>query len=189
MSSVDARQEVPEKVASLAAERGLGTLIDKRSSGNPIRSALTIVAVGTVAVVVSVALFALASSWRPLIWLAIPSLALGICAVGWFVVVLVRGFEAGYLYPGGMVYVRNGNARAATWAEMAEVEVQVFGGGTLFAGKTAAYVMKPTGQSPMRVNSTEVGLKDGEQDPVGAVILRLASEAGRPITQKLVGKK
>lgn len=62
---------------------------------------------------------------------------------------------------------------------MAEVEVQVFGGGTLFAGKTAAYVMKPTGQAPMRVNSTDVGLKDGEQDPVGAVILRLASEAGR----------
>ena len=189
-STSNPQQDIPPKVTALAEQRGLGTLIDQRSNGNPFKGALMALVAGVIGIVLSCGLFALAAEvWRPIKWIAIPSLAIGICAIGAAVVQLVRGFQAIYIYQRGVVYVRNGNARAATWDEVSEVEVQVIREGNLFAGKVSAYLVKPVNQPPMRVNSTDIVLPEGEQDPIGALLMRLASEAGRPVTTKLVGKK
>jgi hypothetical protein len=190
MSAAKAQQEVPPKVTILAAQHDLGALINQRSNGNPFKGALMALVGGVVAFLLSCGLFSLAAQvWRPIVWIAILALALGLCAIGWSVVALVRGSQAIYVYQGGVVYVRNGNARAAAWAEVREVEVQVIREGNLFAGKTSAYLVKPVNQAPMRVNSMDVVLSEGEQDPIGALLMRIASDAGRPVTRKLVGTK
>ena len=61
--------------------------------------------------------------------------------------------------------------------------------GNLFAGNISNYVVKPVGQAPMRVSAIDIALPDGERDPIGALLIRLANEAGRPVNQRLVGKK
>lgn len=191
MTSTDSvQQEIPSKVSMLADHRGLGSLIDHRSNGNPFKSSLKALVGGVVAILLSFGLFALAAAvWRPIMWIGVLLLAFGLCFLGWSVVTLVRGFQAIYVYQGGVVYLHNGNERAATWAEVSEVEVQVIREGNLFAGTTSAYLVKPVNQAPMRVNSMDIAMPKGEQDPIGALLMRLATEAGRPVNRKLVGKK
>lgn len=184
------QQDIPPKVTTLAEQRGLGVLIDQRSNGNPFKGFLYGLIGGIIGLALTYGLFALAAYlWRPIMWAGIAALAFAICAIAWSFIQLARGFQAIYIYQGGVVYVRNGRARAATWDEVSEVEVQVIREGNLFAGAITAYVVKPTNQPPMRVASIDIGLPEGEKDPIGQLLIRLANEAGRPVTQRLVGKR
>ncbi|MEU4420719.1 hypothetical protein AB0F81_08840 [Actinoplanes sp. NPDC024001] len=182
--------DVPEKVTTLVAERGLGAPVDQRSNGNPFKTAVMCAVAGVVLTAVAIGLFYLAGTyWRPLMWVAIVPLVFGLCSFGYIAVFLFRGFQATYLYENGVVYVHNGSARAATWADVEKVEVLVIREGNFMAGHISAYLVHPAGQRPMRVNSVSALLGAGEHDPFGAKIMELADAAGRPIYERLIGKR
>ncbi|MFB9316084.1 DUF6585 family protein [Cryptosporangium minutisporangium] len=190
MSTGTAEPKLPSQVAELAAQQGLGELIDQRSNGNPFKGAVMALAGGLLSTVLSCGVLALAAQTvKFLRVIAILLFAVGIVSVAWSVVMLFRGFQAIYVYQGGVVYTRNGKARAARWSDVSEVEVQVIREGNLFAGNISNYVVKPVGQAPMRVSAIDIALPDGERDPIGALLIRLANETGRPVSQRLVGKK
>ena len=74
------------------------------------------------------------------------------------VIVLVRGYQQTFLYQGGLVFVKNGSPRAATWSDVTGLEVLMFGEGSIFNGKTSAYLVKLSNGAPMRVGSSEIAL-------------------------------
>jgi hypothetical protein len=187
----DETTAVPAGVTALAEQRGLGAATARRDNGSAAKAVLLSLSIAVFAFAASFGLFYLAGTWfRPLIPLAILALAIGICGLGWAIVFPIRGSQSVYLYENGLVHVRNGRPRVALWSEIEQLEVHVVREGNLMAGMTSAYLLKPTGRPPMRVQPKPLEQPDGTRlDPVGTTLVRLVSDAGRPVVQKLVGKR
>jgi hypothetical protein len=186
--SQQAKPVVSPKVAALAVQRNLGELLDRRGNGNPFIRAMVLIATATGAF----GLFYLMTlpSWRILGFLALIPLVYGIVTPIWAVIVLVRGYQQTFLYQGGLVFVKNGSPRAATWSDVTGLEVLMFGESSIFNGKTSAYLVKLSNGAPMRVGSSEIALPDGQRDPFGGRLIQVIQATGRPIVPRVVhGKK
>lgn len=175
------------KITALATQRGLGALLDQRGNGNPFVRALLLI--GTAVGAFGLMYLMILPGWRLLGFLALIPLAYGIVAPIWAVIMLVRGFQQTFLYQGGLVFVRNGRPRAAAWSDVTEVEVQMFGEGSMFNGKISAYLVKLNNGAPMRVGSVDMALPDGQRDSFGDQILQMVHATGRPIVQRVVHGK
>jgi hypothetical protein len=181
----DETATVPAGVTALAEQRGLGAPVGRRDNGSAARAVMLSLSVAVAGFAASFGLFYVAGVWfRPLIPVAVLALAAGICGLGWAIVLPIRGSQSVYLYEQGLVHVRNGRPRAALWTEVDRLEVHVVRDGDLMAGTTSAYLLTVAGQAPMRVQP------DGTRhDPVGTALVRLVSDAGRPVVQKLAGER
>ncbi|MEU8664658.1 hypothetical protein [Actinoplanes philippinensis] len=182
---------VPAKVAVLAAAHGLGAPVGHRDNGSPGRAALVALLLSVTAFAVSFALFHLAGAGlRPLLPLAVLTLAAAIGALGWAMLFPFRAGQSVWAYENGLVHVRNGRPRAALWREMERLELHVIRDGHLMAGMTSAYLLRPSGQPPMRVRPQLREQPDGtRQDPFGTLLTRLVADAGRPVVQTLIGRR
>ncbi|BEL05085.1 hypothetical protein Q0Z83_032760 [Actinoplanes sichuanensis] len=181
----DETTPIPAKVTALATAHRLGAPVGHRATGDPARAALIALLLSVVSFAAAFALFSLF-----LIALAVPALVLAVGALGWAIVFPFWGSAAVYAYEHGLVHVRNGRARAALWLEMERMELHVIRNGNLMAGTTSAYLLKPSGQAPMRVRPRLSEQPDGtSQDPFGTLLTRLVADAGRPVVQTLIGRR
>jgi hypothetical protein len=187
----DETTQIPARVAALAAAHDLGAPVGRRDDTGPARAALVALALSVVSFAVAFALFYLAGAYfRPLIPVAVLALAIAMGGLGWAMVFPFRGIQSVYAYEHGLVHIRNGRARAALWLEMERLELHVVRDGNLMAGQTSAYLLKPSGQPPMRVRPQLREQPDGtRQDPFGTLLTRLVADAGRPVVQTLVGRR
>jgi hypothetical protein len=181
----------PAGVTALAEQRGLGAAAGRRHDGSAARSVTLSLSVAAAAFAGSFALFYLAGTWfRPVVALAVLSLAIGVCGLGRAIVLPIRGTQSVHLYDNGLVHVRNGRPRAARWSEIERLEVHVVRDGDLTAGKVAAYLLKPAGQPAVRIPPNPREQPGGARhDPLGSTLVRLVSDAGRPVVQKLIDEK
>lgn len=181
----DETTRIPAKVTALATARDLGAPVGHRADGDPARAALIALLVSVVSFAVAFALFYLV-----LIPLAVPALVVAVGALGWATLFPFRGGQSVYAYEHGLVHVRNGRARAALWLEMERMELHVIRDGRLTTGTTSAYLLKPSGQPPMRVRPRLRDQPDGTRhDPFGTLLTRLVADAGRPVVQTLIGRR
>jgi hypothetical protein len=187
----DETTAIPAGVTALAEQRGLGAPVARRDDPGAVRAVMYSLLTAVSGFAVSFGLFYLAGTYfRPLIPLAILALAIGVGGLGWAIVLPLRGNESAYLYERGIVHVRNGRPRAALWGELERLEVHVVREGNLMAGTTSAYLLKPTGQAPMRVQPVLREQPDGtRQDPFGSAMARLVADAGRPVVEKPVSRR
>jgi hypothetical protein len=187
----DETTAIPPGVTALAEQRGLGAAVARRDHPGAAKAVTCSLVTAVAGFAVSFGLFYLAGTYfRPLIPLAVLALAIGICGLGWAIVFTFRGNQSAYLYEHGIVHVRNGRLRTALWTEIERLEVHVVREGNLMAGMTSAYLLKPAGQAAMRVQPVLRDQPDGtRQDPFGSAMARMVADAGRPVVEKLVGKR
>jgi hypothetical protein len=187
----DETTQIPAKVTALAAAHDLGAPVGHRDNVGPARTALFALLLSVVSFAVAFVLFYLAGTYfRPLIPVAVLALAIGVGGLAWAIVFPFRDSQSVYAYENGLVHVRNGRARAARWQEMERMELHVVRDGALTAGTTSAYLLKPSGQPPMRVRPQLREQPDGtRQDPFGTLLTRLVADAGRPVVQTRVGRR
>ncbi|WP_433797359.1 hypothetical protein [Actinoplanes sp. CA-252034] len=182
---------IPAKVAALAAAHDLGEPVGHRDNGDPARAALVALLLSVASFAVSFALFHAAGAWfRPLLPAAILALAAAIGSLGWAMLFPFRGGRPVWAYEHGLVHLRKGRPRATLWRDMERLELHVVRDGTLTAGTTSAYLLKPSGQPPMRVRTQISEQADGTRhDPFGTLLTRLVADAGRPVVQTLIGRR
>jgi hypothetical protein len=176
----DGSGAIPAKVAALATTRDLGEPVGHRDDGGPAVYPLLFSAAGFA---VSFALFYLAGAHA---WPLIPPAAAAMVAAAgglvWAMILPSWGTRSVYAFEHGLVHVHNGRLRAARWPEIERLELHVTRDGT--TATTEAYLLKPSGQPPMRVRPHLEDQPDGtRQDPFGTLLTRLVADAGRPIVQ------
>jgi hypothetical protein len=123
--------EVPEAVLRLAAERGLGPLVDVRrelsTSGALVRGAIGILA--GLGVMMLVGWFADGVEGNGLVTALVRPIAIvGFVALVWGLIVLVRGLVVGsrahYQFAGGLVAKRRTGLQAVAWPQVELLETR-----------------------------------------------------------------
>jgi hypothetical protein len=174
----------PETVAALAAERGLGELIDKRE-GTATRDAVggqgIAAAVCLALLILCVILDASLSANEAVIAIVAPVLRISLIAtvvfVGWTIRALLRGQRAWYHYAGGMIQKGRSGARAVAWAEAAELKLVHSRRGDNVRGGFCYQLTSRGGASLM----IPLKARQGDRDPFVDQILAAARQHNCPV--------
>jgi hypothetical protein len=144
--------KAPPKVADLATQRGLGTLVAVHTGHNAVR--IILFAVGLFAVGIGIA--ALGVFVKFLVVLGLAIVFFGFVSLVFVVRVLVKGIEASFVYAGGFVLREKRVLRAVTWPEVTELR------------RVRAAAVMPAHPKPEAVLWHKAVLRDGALVDVGS---------------------
>jgi hypothetical protein len=149
--SVVSTNKAPAKVADLANQHRLGSLVAVTTGHNPVK--IVLFAVGLFAVGIGVA--ALGAFVKFLFVVGLAIVFFGFVAVFFAVKVAATGTEASYVYGGGFVIRKKRDLRVVTWPEVTELR------------RVRAGTVMPAHPEPDSTMWHKAVLRDGTQLDVG----------------------
>jgi hypothetical protein len=165
-------EDIPEPVARLASERGLGEYLDQRGWGDPWKK----IGLSLLAVLVAVVGEVLLVQLLHLFFLHLVMLILFIGGISNVIAALVRGRQQSYLFAHGLVHSKKNELYTIEWPQVARLGTKVVGGHGLTGGRRALLHLQDGRPIGIPLNQQAAA-----KDPFIQSLIRQLKQHGRPI--------
>lgn len=164
--------DIPEPVARLAADRGLGEYLAHRGWEDPRKK----VGLSLLAVLAAVVGEILLVQFLHLFFLHLVMLILFIGGISNAIAALVRGRQQNYLFAHGLVHSKKNELYTVEWPQVARLSPKVVGGHGLTGGRRALLHLQDG-----RSISIPLGQEAAAKDPFIQSLIRQLKQHGRPV--------